>query len=352
MVYFQKKIIGNKNRSFSTEHYYEKSQGGVSLHRKWICYSKSLDLVYCQRYWLFCTSSSWTNGINDWKHISEKIKLHEKSLSHINACLTADRWEKNNTLSEDLKSQINIEVGFWRQVIKRIINVTLTLGIQNLSFRGHNKKINSENRGNFLAIIDLLAKYDPVLSELLKRGPKKISYLSPTIQNEIIDMLSECVKKSIISDVQKVPFFSYYITDTTQNIRKQDQMSQIIEKNEDNKPIKIRIEEPFLGFCLLNDHSASGFSNTILENIKNYGLDIGKLRGQGYDGAAFMAGVYNGVQTKLKAHCPLAEYIHCNAHLSLVLNDTMNASIEIQNFFAIIQKLYVYFALSGNVGKF
>jgi len=288
--------------------------------------------------------------------ISKKIKLHEKKLSHINACLTADRLEKINTLSEDLKSQINIEVGFWRQVIKRIINVTLTLGIQNLSFRGHNEKINNENRGNFLAIIDLLAKYDPVLSELLQRGPKKISYLSPTIQNEIIDMLSECVKKSIISDVQKVPFFSY-ITDTTQDIRKQDLMSQIIryvviEKNEDNKPIKLRIEESFLGFCLLNDHSASGFSDKILENIKNYGFDIGKLRGQSYDGAAVMAGVYNRVQTKIKAHCPLAEYIHCNAHnLNLVLNDTMNASIEIQNFFAIIQKLYVYFALSGKRWK-
>jgi len=71
-------------------------------------------------YELFCTSCSWTNGINDWEHISEKIKLHEKSLSHIKACLTADRWERNNTLSEDLKSQINIEVGFWRQVIKLI----------------------------------------------------------------------------------------------------------------------------------------------------------------------------------------------------------------------------------------
>jgi len=33
-------------------------------------------------------------------------------------------------------------------------------------FRSHNEKINSENRGNFLAVINLLAKYDPVLSKL------------------------------------------------------------------------------------------------------------------------------------------------------------------------------------------
>jgi hypothetical protein len=81
---------------------------------------------------------------------------------------------------------------------------------------------------------------------------------------------------------------------------------------------------------------------------KNDGLDISKLRGQSYDGAAVMAGIYNGVQTKIKAHCPFAEYIYCNAHnLILVLNDTMIASNEIQNVFSIIQKLCVYFALSG-----
>jgi len=53
------------------------------------------------------------------------------------------------------------------------------LGIQNLSFTGYNEKINSKNRGNFLAVIDLLAKYDPVLSKLLLRGPKKVSYEVP-----------------------------------------------------------------------------------------------------------------------------------------------------------------------------
>jgi len=46
------------------------------------------------------------------------------------------------------------------------------------------------------------------------------------IQNEIIDKFAKCVKKSIISDLQKVPFF-WYITETTQDIRKQDQVSQI-----------------------------------------------------------------------------------------------------------------------------
>jgi hypothetical protein len=36
--------------------------------------------------------------------------------------------------------------------------------------------------------------YDPILSELLQRGPKKINYLSAAIQNEIIDMIAKYVK--------------------------------------------------------------------------------------------------------------------------------------------------------------
>lgn len=88
---------------------------------------------------------------------------------------------------------------------------------------------------------------------------------------------------------------------STQDIRQQDQTSQIIryviiEKNKGNKPSKFRIEESFLGLWLLNDHSASGFADKILENIKNYGLYISKLRGQGYDGVLVMAGVYKGVK--------------------------------------------------------
>jgi hypothetical protein len=40
-------------------------------------------------------------------------------------------------------------------------------------------------------------------------------------------MIAKCVEKSIISDVQKISFFSY-ITNTILDIRKQDQMSQIV----------------------------------------------------------------------------------------------------------------------------
>ena len=38
------------------------------------------------------------------------------------------------------------------------------------------------------------------------------------------------------------------------------------------------------------------------------------LRGQAYDGAANMAGIYSGPQAIIKKHQPLAPYVHCRAH--------------------------------------
>ncbi|GBP72642.1 Zinc finger protein 112 [Eumeta japonica] len=68
---------------------------------------------------------------------------------------------------------------------------------QNLAFRGHCEDISSENRGNFLELVQLLAKYDPVLKEhCLKQeaagASKRVPpYLSKGIQNEFTQCLGD-----------------------------------------------------------------------------------------------------------------------------------------------------------------
>ena len=55
----------------------------------------------------------------------------------------------------------------WREILKRLLDVTMFLAKQNLPFRGHRENMLSENKGNFLQLIELLSKYDPVLREHL-----------------------------------------------------------------------------------------------------------------------------------------------------------------------------------------
>ena len=45
--------------------------------------------------------------------------------------------------------------------------------------------------GNFLALAELVAKYDPVLKELLDKPKGSVCYLSPTIQNKVVALLGK-----------------------------------------------------------------------------------------------------------------------------------------------------------------
>lgn len=47
---------------------------------------------------------------------------------------------------------------------------------------------------------------------------------------------------------------------------------------------------------------------------QKFGIDTQYLRGQGYDGAAVMAGKYNGIQAYIKKEHPLALYVHFSTH--------------------------------------
>ena len=82
-------------------------------------------------------------------------------------------------------------------------------------------------RGNFLAIVALVAQYDEVLSELISLPSRATKYLSATIQNELITLLGTTLRKTIIGKIDRAPFWSV-ILDTTSDITRRDQLSVVI----------------------------------------------------------------------------------------------------------------------------
>ena len=65
--------------------------------------------------------------------------------------------------------------------------------------------------------------------------------------------------------------------------------------------------------------------------------------GQGYDGASVMSGACNGVQKLVRDAAPLAAYVHCYAHrLNLVLVDSCKSILAATEFFALLERLYVF----------
>lgn len=98
--------------------------------------------------------------------------------------------------------------------------------MSNLVFRGCRELIGEGNSSNFLSVAELLAKYNPVHEELIRKPKDSITYLRPEIQNEIIQLLSGQITESIVNDIKNAPFYSV-IMDMTQDLSKINQLNQV-----------------------------------------------------------------------------------------------------------------------------
>lgn len=299
-------------RSFSLEYFTRKTLTGQKIERFWLRYSKTTNTVYCEPCWLFAdrtspqfvSSSVWCEcKINDWQGLSKKILKHENSNIHLTACFTYDIWKNKKTIPLHFSKQ-NDEL---KAILKRIFDVIITLARCNLPFRvrGHREEISNINShsGNFLNIIDLLSRYDPLLKSHLNNERTKNKYLSPKIQNEILTIASAHVLQKITNLISQSPFYSI-IVDTTQDIAKIDQLSIIIRYVVVNVGKSVAVAESFIGFYEMSDQSAETFENEILKTLETYNIDLKRCRGQGYDGAANMRGKYRGLQARIKKKYP------------------------------------------------
>ncbi|KAK0131240.1 Zinc finger MYM-type protein 1 [Merluccius polli] len=138
--------------------------------------------------------------------------------------------------------------------------------------------------------------------------------------------------------------------DTTQDVAKQDHLSQVfryvaIDRDEVGVATDIRIVEAFLGFELTVNSSSSELESKIVSCVEGHGLELSRCRGQGYDGAANMSGIYSGVQARIAEREPLALYVHCAAHnLNLVINDSVKNVQEVRQFYDVVESLYNFLA--------
>lgn len=90
-------------------------------------------------------------------------------------------------LNHTFKIQIETELHYWRSVLNRIVAVNKCLSSRGVVFRGDNKLIGSNNNGNFLGLLELLAKFDRFLAKHIENhgneGREHVSYLSSTLMN-------------------------------------------------------------------------------------------------------------------------------------------------------------------------
>jgi len=333
-------------RSLNKKWFFSELPCGTRLMRSWLVYSPVKEGLFCFCCTLFSkvrTEKKFvSDAFQDWWKLNPKINEHEHSAEHKKNFYS---WKTlvmslnaGKTLDDGIQNQLEQEKKRWRDVLSRILDVILLLAKQNLAFREHREN------GNFLEILKLLSKYDPVLREhFLSIEKAKTSYLSPQTQNEFIDLLGNHVRQSILDDVKDAKFYSI-ITDTSPDISQTDQMSQILRyvkvTNDD-----VQVLESFIDFLPVREFKTSeNISEIILAKLKKDGLDFNNCRGQGYDNAANMAGIHTGVQKRLLTLNDKAVFIPCSNHcLNLAGVHSVSVTTSSVRFFSTVEELYKFF---------
>jgi hypothetical protein len=228
-----------------------------------------------------------------------------------------------------------------RKKIFPIISSILFCGTQEIALRG--KK---SNEGNFNALINFrIEAGDNILLSHLESSPKNSKYISARVQNEIIDITGKIILSRITNYLVKSQSFFSILADETADISGTEQLSIGIRyiSFESENPV---VKEEFLGFVALTDMHAKIVAQSIIHFLRNFGLNLNNLVGQGYDGCSAMSGIHNGVQAIIKNEFPKAVFVHCSSHrLNLVIND-LNKLQHVQNCVGSIRSIIKFFRLS------
>nr|KAJ0219001.1 hypothetical protein LSAT_V11C300155530 [Lactuca sativa] len=202
--------------------------------------------------------------------------------------------------------------------------------LQGLAFRCHNEKEDSDNKGNFLELLQWLAdRCDVVDRVVLKNAPKNAQMKCGEIQKDIVQACSDVILNVIMGELGN-DFFAILV-DESRDVSCKEQMALVL---------KGEVVERFVGLRNVNDTSALSLKATIYDMLSKRNLSPSRIRGQGYDGASNMSGAFNGLKTLIMNETKSAHFVHCFAHqLQLVLVFVAKNHTTVNDSFDVVSRL-------------
>jgi len=152
--------------------------------------------------------------------------------------------------------------------------------------------------------------------------------------------MSKTVLQCIVKEIKIAKYFSI-IVDSTPDVTKVDQLTVAVRYiYKDGLTV-----ERFIGILPSVGHKAKEIELELLKMFKN--IDMLNCRGQSFDNANNMSGIYNGLQARIKQISSTAEFVSCSAH-SLNLVGTFAAELTSMGntFYLRPQNLYTFFSAS------
>ena len=307
--------------------------------------------------------------LRNFKKATTLLDKHGKTSAHQNAMVKFGEFQRvvaggQADVADVITDVYLLQAKENEEKLKSILDCILFCGKQNVSLRGHrNEKVHVQqgsdaesvtlfdkeagNPDNFIALLEFRAQAGDkcVLRDFHLHaggtGGKRVNYCSPTIQNELIECCAEHIRQQILQRARAAPFFSVMADEATDS-GNLEQMPLVLRFVEDFK-----VHEEFMGFVECDTGvTGQALADKITSTLRDWHLDLGKWRGQGYDGAANMAGRLNGCAALIQQEHPKAVYCHCNVHALNLCVMAISKIALVSNMWSTLRQVSVFFEFS------
>ena len=240
----------------------------------------------------------------------------------------------NNLLQEQIKRN--------REILKSLFKTIIFCGRNNIALRGprDDDLQNASLSGNFQALLEFrIDSGDQTLQHHLKTAPRNATYISKTIQNEMITTVGAIIVNNLSQEIRDSKYFSI-MSDEAADISNKENLSVVIRFLDSTKTVR----EEFVGFYLCEDGTTgAAIKDLIIGAVADLGLSMDDCRGQCYDGAGNMSGRLNGASSLIRAEHDKAIYVHCMNHrLNLCVADTCQLPL-VRNMMDVVRKISEFF---------
>ena len=327
------------------------------VYKSRLSYKKDWEKIYP---WVYCTDpkegmfcrvcqsfgrpsatarGAWTvKGVTDWNHATEMLKQHNDSKGHKDGAISAMMAEQSKETGTvvDLQLAASAKQAEAQRQMNRAVLLKLLRSIYFLT------KSRIPHTTTFEDIIELqIANGDALLKQHVEQGPSNAQYTSKFSSVSLIEAIDTWIERRLMSSLKSSPFFSL-LADECQDVSTQEELSICCRWVVDGHS-----EEHFMTILHIRSLDAETLASTITSYVESQGLNIKRLIGQGYDGAAPFSGKNTGVQRRLRTLSGHALYIHCSCHrLQLASIQAADSVPQIKKFFGMLLSLWKLFYYS------
>ena len=324
---------------------------------KWLVYSPSQKGGFCKYCVLFPPASSCiktgvlvsqpmqkfnkATGKGGYLETHDQLSYHRDAVVRsLSLCHNMEQPESSLPYKISTMNKEMYEKNY--SILKNVVRSVIFCGKQNVPLRGHrdNSTSTAPNKGNFLALLQLMSENDVVLKEHLEQGKKNARCTSKTIQNEIISIIGDYIRGQTTKSLQDSKNTFSIIADEVTGEHDNREVLSICFRYVDAE----KINEVFFDFVELTRTTGAHIAAAILNSLQQNNIDVKMCRGQSYDGASAMSSERIGVQANIKAASPLALYTHCKSHILNLSIASACKIAQIKNMMDIVNEVFKFFS--------